>query len=192
MCIVSVAPTVSASSIGSAGPTTSRAWRAGQWGGASVAGHVGSPSRSIQLDLRPRFYVVLKASGLARPTLFSSAAGYWKGIGVLEGSSSVSYAFPSELGSSNLTPHLGDLWVNTRRALCSFKGIKLEASSDITIAAIGAIPSRTRGFRALRELDHCIRRNPSGFGGAISIAKSTQFHIGSRRSDMRKDQTRWE
>lgn len=74
-----------------------RAWRAGQWGGATVAGRVGSPSRSVQLDLRPRFYVVLKASGLAKPTLFSSATGYWKAIGVLEGSSSVSHAFPSEL-----------------------------------------------------------------------------------------------
>ena len=60
------------------------------------------------------------------------------------------------LGLSNLTEHLGDLWVNTRRALCSFKGVKLEASDDISISAIGAIPHRTRGFRALRELDHCI------------------------------------
>ena len=33
---------------------------------------------------------------------------------------------------------------------------KLEASADISISAIGAIPHRTRGFRALRELDHCI------------------------------------
>ena len=60
------------------------------------------------------------------------------------------------LGLSNLTEHLGDLWVNTRRALCSFKGVKLEASVDISISAIGVIPHRTRGFRALRELDHCI------------------------------------
>ena len=60
------------------------------------------------------------------------------------------------LGLSNLTEHLGDLWVNTRRALCSFKGVKLEASADISISAIGANPHRTRGFRALRELDHCI------------------------------------
>ena len=63
------------------------------------------------------------------------------------------------LGLSNLTEHLGDLWVNTRRALCSFKGVKLEASADISISAIGAIPHRTRGFRAFRELDHCILQN---------------------------------
>ena len=74
-----------------------RAWRAGQWGGATVSGRVDSPSRSVQLDLRPRFYVVLKARGLEAPTLCSSAAAYWKIIGVLEGSDSVSHSFPSEL-----------------------------------------------------------------------------------------------
>ena len=63
------------------------------------------------------------------------------------------------LGSSNLTEHLGTLWVNTRRALCSFKGVKLEVTADISISAIGAVPRRTRGFRALRELDHCILQN---------------------------------
>ena len=36
---------------------------------------------------------------------------------------------------------------------------KLEASADISISAIGAIPHRTRGFRAFRELDHCILQN---------------------------------
>ena len=60
------------------------------------------------------------------------------------------------LGLSNLTEHLGTLWVNARRALCSFKGVRLEVTGDISTSAIGAIPFQTRGFRALRELDHCI------------------------------------
>eukprot|EP00435_Cladocopium_sp_Y103_P047699 s1965_g14.t1 len=74
-----------------------RAWRAGQWGGAVLAGRVGSPNRSSQIDLRPRFYAILRADSIDRPTLCSSATSYWRIIGDLEGSNPVSHSFPSEL-----------------------------------------------------------------------------------------------
>lgn len=44
----------------SGGQRVHRAWRAGQWAKAVLAGRAASPSRSEQIDLRPRFYVVLR------------------------------------------------------------------------------------------------------------------------------------
>ena len=73
-----------------------RAWVAGQWAAAVVAGRVHSPCRSPQLDLRPRYYVVIRAEGLSTPTIFKSARSYWAVVGELATSSSVSHAFPSE------------------------------------------------------------------------------------------------
>ena len=74
-----------------------RAWRAGQWGAAVVCGRAHSPNRSVHLDLRSRFYAILRAPGLSGPTLCTTATACWRIIGDLENSSSVSHAFPSEL-----------------------------------------------------------------------------------------------
>ena len=74
-----------------------RAWLAGQWAGAVRAERVGSPNRTPTIDLRPRFYAVLQAPGLERATIFKSSAGYWRCVGSLEGSSSISQSFPSEI-----------------------------------------------------------------------------------------------
>eukprot|EP00435_Cladocopium_sp_Y103_P023879 s334_g5.t2 len=85
--------------VGSATPGSERAkraWLAGQWASAVVSGRIHSPNRSTQLDLRPRYYVVLSATGLAKPTIFKSARSYWSVVGELSTSSSVSHAFPSE------------------------------------------------------------------------------------------------
>ena len=58
---------------------------------------VGSPNRTPSIDLRPRFYAVLRAEGLEVPTIFRSSGGYWRCIGgALETSSSISHSFPSE------------------------------------------------------------------------------------------------
>ena len=76
-----------------------RAWKAGQWAQAVVAGRVRSPNRTPQLDLRPRFYAVVRATGISAPTLCRSAGTYWEIVGDLTTSSSVTHGFPSELAS---------------------------------------------------------------------------------------------
>ena len=74
-----------------------RAWLAGQWAGAVAARRVVSPNRSPQLDLRSRFYAILRAPGLSRPVICKSAATYFRLVGRLEDSDSISHAFPSEI-----------------------------------------------------------------------------------------------
>lgn len=74
-----------------------RAWRAGQWAKAVKDRRIGSPNRTPAIDLRPRYYAVLFAQDLENPTIFQSAASYWKCIKSLEGSNSISQSFPSEL-----------------------------------------------------------------------------------------------
>ena len=74
-----------------------RAWLAGQWAGAVRSGRIGSPNRTPVIDLRSRFYAVLRAPGLSGPTIFRSSTSYWTCIGSLEGSSSISQSFPSEI-----------------------------------------------------------------------------------------------
>eukprot|EP00435_Cladocopium_sp_Y103_P033300 s905_g8.t1 len=73
-----------------------RAWLAGQWASAVVAGRIHSPNRSPQLDLRPRYYVVLRAPSLEKPAIFKSARSYWAVVGDFQTSSAISHAFPSE------------------------------------------------------------------------------------------------
>eukprot|EP00435_Cladocopium_sp_Y103_P068827 s107_g32.t1 len=76
-----------------------RAWLAGQWAAAVRAKRVGSPNRTPTIDLRSRFYAVLRAPGLSRATIFRSSASYWACVGSLEGSDSISQSFPSEIES---------------------------------------------------------------------------------------------
>ena len=73
-----------------------RAWTAGQWAGAVLAGRIPTPNKTSPIDLRPRYYAVLRASGLAKATVFRSARSYWQLVGELESSSSISHSFPSE------------------------------------------------------------------------------------------------
>ena len=73
-----------------------RAFLAGQWAGAVLAGRAGSPNRSEQLALRPRVYVVLRAAGLVAPTVVFSSADFFRIVGNLQTSDSVSHSFPSE------------------------------------------------------------------------------------------------
>lgn len=73
-----------------------RAWRAGQWAGAVLGGRVGSPNRTPQIDLRPRYYVVLRNSEGPAPACFSSSQSYWRSIGRLRDSDTISHSFPSE------------------------------------------------------------------------------------------------
>ena len=73
-----------------------RAWKAGQWAKAVLSGRICTPNRSVQLDLRPRCYCVLRATGISRPVLCLSARTYWSIVGELSTSTSISHAFPSE------------------------------------------------------------------------------------------------
>eukprot|EP00435_Cladocopium_sp_Y103_P021640 s1714_g5.t1 len=73
-----------------------RAWVAGQWARAVLDSRVHSPNRTPPLDLRSRFYAVARADSVDCPVVFRSSSSYWRAIGSLEGSSSVSQSFPSE------------------------------------------------------------------------------------------------
>ena len=74
----------------------SRAWVAGLWARAVLDRRVHSPNRTPPLDLRSRFYAVARADSVDCPVVFRSSTSYWRAIGSLEGSSSVSQSFPSE------------------------------------------------------------------------------------------------
>ena len=76
-----------------------RAWTAGQWAGAVLQERVHPPNRTPPLDLRSRFYAVAKCEGLESPTIYKSSGSYWRRIGSLEGSHSISQSFPSEAES---------------------------------------------------------------------------------------------
>ena len=73
-----------------------RAWRAGQWARATLEGRIHSPNRTEQLDLRSRIYVVLRTDSSDTPRAFSTPHSYFRCIGRLANSGSVSHAFPSE------------------------------------------------------------------------------------------------
>ncbi len=73
-----------------------RAWRAGQWAKAVADGRIPTPNRTPPLDLKSRFYSVVRCPGLAGPTVFNSAGSYWQAIGDLTTSPSISHAFPSQ------------------------------------------------------------------------------------------------
>ena len=74
-----------------------RAWRAGQWARAVLAGRASSPSRSEQIDLRARVYVVLRGGDSPPPTCYSSSNSYWKAIGSFrDNPDSLSHSWPSE------------------------------------------------------------------------------------------------
>ena len=76
-----------------------RAWQAGQWARAVLDQRASSPNRSEPLDLRCRFYAVLRCEGLDCPVVFRSPGSYWSALGSFSsgrGASSVSHAFASE------------------------------------------------------------------------------------------------
>eukprot|EP00435_Cladocopium_sp_Y103_P039837 s2497_g10.t1 len=74
-----------------------RAWVAGQWARAVLGGRIGSPNRTPAIELRSRFYAVARCDNLDKPTIFKPSQSYWRAIGSLQSSSSVSQSFPSEL-----------------------------------------------------------------------------------------------
>ena len=73
-----------------------RAWTAGHWARAVISGRVASPNRSETFDLANRFWCVLQCDRFSGPRVFSTSRAYFTAIGSLEGSNTVSHAFPSE------------------------------------------------------------------------------------------------
>lgn len=74
-----------------------RAWRAGCWARAVLSGRVATPSASVQLNLRPRIYVVLRTPRLAAPACFSSSGSFFGAVGRgFREPDTISHSFPSE------------------------------------------------------------------------------------------------
>ena len=73
-----------------------RAWLGGQWARAVAEQRAPSPNKLVGLDLRNRFYAVLFAEDLEKPTIFQSAHSYFRCVGDLRTSKAISHAFPSE------------------------------------------------------------------------------------------------
>eukprot|EP00435_Cladocopium_sp_Y103_P051113 s2167_g15.t1 len=74
-----------------------RAWVAGCWAKAVLDSRVHSPCRTPPIDLRSRFYAVVRAQSLESPTIYRSSSSYWRAVGTFsENNSSVSQSFPSE------------------------------------------------------------------------------------------------
>ena len=69
----------------------------GLWAAAVLQGRIATLNRSSTLDLRSRFYAVLRADRLREKTLILSAHSYFQAVGDLKTSTSIFHAFPSEL-----------------------------------------------------------------------------------------------
>lgn len=66
-----------------------RAWRAGNWAGAVKQGRVGSPNRTLAIDLPNRHYVVLRGPGISSPRFFRSSRAFFQAVGTLDGPSHI-------------------------------------------------------------------------------------------------------
>ena len=73
-----------------------RAWRAGNWAGATKSGRVQSPNRTPTIDLPNKFYVVIRGPGIESPRGFKSSRALFAAVGPLEGSSTICHGFPSQ------------------------------------------------------------------------------------------------
>ena len=73
-----------------------RAWEAGCWAGAVLAGRIGTPSTVRSIALQSRIYAVV-GGGTTPPAICRSFREYSLAIGPLQNSPSVSHGFPSEL-----------------------------------------------------------------------------------------------
>ena len=72
-----------------------RAWTAGCWARAVLAGHLQIPVRTPQLPIRSRYYAILRAEGVDTPVIFQSSVSYWRALRGTLGDS-ITHSFPSE------------------------------------------------------------------------------------------------
>lgn len=73
-----------------------RAWRAGQWAGATKSGRVSSPNRTPAIGLPNRVYVVLRSERRETPALFFSSRAFFEEVGDLSSSQAICHGFGSE------------------------------------------------------------------------------------------------
>ena len=74
-----------------------RAWVAGQWANAVLRGRVSTPAHSPILRLPPKFYIVLRAPGVAEPCLVTTSTAYFRIVGRPFHQQSLSHSFASLL-----------------------------------------------------------------------------------------------
>ena len=80
----------------SASDRIKRAWRAGQWAGATISKRVSSPNRTPAIGLPNRIYVVLRSANRSSPAIFNSSRAFFHEVGGLATSSAVCHGFASE------------------------------------------------------------------------------------------------
>ena len=73
-----------------------RAWRAGNWAGATKAGRVQSPNRTPTIELGNRYYVAIRGPGLTSPRGFKTSRALFAAVGTLEGSDTICHGFPTQ------------------------------------------------------------------------------------------------
>ena len=76
-----------------------RAWLAGCWARAVIDSRIGTPNRSVAIELPNRFWCVLSCQGLSCPRVFTTSRQFFAAVGQVEGSTTVCHAFPSETES---------------------------------------------------------------------------------------------
>ena len=94
----SIAPTLVGSQL-SGIERAQRAWSAGAWAKAVGEGRIGTPNRSRAIDLPNRFWCVLYCERLASPKVYTSSRNFFRGVGRVEGSSTLCHGFPTEAES---------------------------------------------------------------------------------------------
>ena len=73
-----------------------RAWKAGNWAGATIRGRVQSPNRTPTIDLGNRSYVVPRTPDIDSPQIFSTSAQFHRAVGDLAGTDTVCHGFPTK------------------------------------------------------------------------------------------------
>eukprot|EP00438_Fugacium_kawagutii_P010126 Skav208967 [mRNA] locus=scaffold1134:67924:68523:+ [translate_table: standard] len=78
------------------GDRARRAWLAGQWAKAVLDGRVSSPNSTEAIELGNRFWCVVRCAHCPTPRIFTSSSAFFGAVRPLEGSDTISHAFPSE------------------------------------------------------------------------------------------------
>lgn len=73
-----------------------RAWTAGCWAGAVKQQRIGTPDRTIAIELSNRFYVVIQCRGLDCPRVFSTYRAFNRAAGQLSGTNTICHGFPTD------------------------------------------------------------------------------------------------
>ena len=88
-----------------------RAWRAGQWAGATNRGRVSSPKATPAIDIPNKVYVVIASPRHTAPAAYRSSSAFFAAIGgTVEGSEAICHGFPSEAEARAYCAGAGEHW----------------------------------------------------------------------------------